>query len=616
MRARLSMETHEEKPGSLGNLGTLRELLKYLWPPGETGMKVRVVLALTCLVLAKVALMFVPLFYGRAVDALSPGDVQIAVVLPLGLILGYGAARVLSLMFGELRDAVFAVVGQRAVRTVALQAFQHLHSLSLRYHLERQTGGLSRAIERGTRAIETLLRFSLFNIIPILIEILMVFIILWNALDPVIALISLATVVLYIAYTMYITEWRLSFRREMNLQDSEANTKAIDSLLNYETVKYFGNEDYETRRYDIALQAYEKAAVKSQTSLAILNIGQAFLISLGLTVIMIMTGNSITDGTMKIGGFVMANTYLMQLYQPLGFFGFVYREIKQSLIDIEKMLELMDVEQEVSDSPGASDLNLGGGRVVFDRVSFGYDERRPILKELSFEVQPGKTVAFVGPSGAGKSTLSRLLYRFYDVNEGQIRIDDQDIRSVSQSSVRAAIGIVPQDTVLFNDTIYYNIAYGHPQATPSEVEAAARLAQIHDFIIALPDGYQSMVGERGLKLSGGEKQRVAIARTIIKNPCILIFDEATSALDTHTEQEIQANLRVLSQGRTTLSIAHRLSTIIDSDEIIVLEDGRISERGTHSQLLKSQGPYSVMWQRQQQEQRVEHELEKILVPEQ
>ena len=563
-------------------------------------MRLRVVTAMVFLVAAKVAIIYVPIFYKDAIDVLAPADVGMAVALPLGLILAYGAARVLSLAFGELRDAIFAKVGQRAIRNVALNVFRHLHKLSLRFHLERQTGGLSRAIERGTKAIELLLRFSLFNIIPTLIEITMVSVILWVMLDFAIAAVTFVTVLVYIGYTMVVTEWRIKFRRQMNEQDSSANTKAIDSLLNYETVKYFGNEEHEAQRYDKALQRYETAAVRNTTSLSVLNIGQAIIISIGLTLVMIMSGQGIVDGNLTVGDFVLANTYLMQLYQPLNFFGFVYREIKQALIDIETMFQLLAVDTEISDKPDAPDLKLAGGEVRFEDVDFGYDPRRPILKGVSFEVPPGHSVAIVGPSGAGKSTISRLLYRFYDIGEGQITIDGQDIRDVSQASVRRATGIVPQDTVLFNDTIYYNIAYGRPDASPAEVESAARLAHIHDFIMALPDGYQSMVGERGLKLSGGEKQRVAIARTIIKDPCILLFDEATSALDTQTEQEIQANLRELSEGRTTLIIAHRLSTVVDADEIIVLDQGQIVERGTHANLIAADGRYAEMWRRQQE----------------
>ncbi len=579
---------------------TLGRLLPYLWPRNQPGMRLRVVAAMVFLVAAKVAIIYVPIFYKDAIDVLAPADVGAAVALPLGLILAYGAARVLSLAFGELRDAIFAKVGQRAIRSVALNVFRHLHKLSLRFHLERQTGGLSRAIERGTKAIELLLRFSLFNIIPTLIEITMVFVILWVMLDFTIAAVTAVTVVVYIAYTMVVTEWRIKFRRQMNEQDSTANTKAIDSLLNYETVKYFGNEEHEAERYDKALKRYETAAVRNTTSLSVLNIGQAIIISIGLTLVMIMSGQGIVDGDLTVGDFVLANTYLMQLYQPLNFFGFVYREIKQALIDIETMFQLLAVDTEIADKPDAPDLKLAGGEVRFDDVDFGYDPRRPILKGVSFQVPPGHSVAIVGPSGAGKSTISRLLYRFYDVGEGRITIDGQDIRDVSQASVRRATGIVPQDTVLFNDTIYYNIAYGRPDASPAEVESAARLAHIHNFIMALPDGYQSMVGERGLKLSGGEKQRVAIARTIIKDPCILLFDEATSALDTQTEQEIQANLRELAQGRTTLIIAHRLSTVVDADEIIVLDQGQIVERGTHADLLAADGRYAEMWRRQQE----------------
>ena len=584
----------------LGELGTLRMLLRYLWPPGQVILRARVVLALMFLVLAKIATIYIPLFYKDAVDALS-GANNLAVVLPITAILSYGLARVLSLTFAELRDAVFARVAQRAIRSVALNVFQHLHGLALRFHLERQTGGLSRIIERGTSAIESLLSFTLFNILPTLIEIALVVIILWRMLDIWFAIITFVTVVGYIAFTMLVTEWRLKFRREMNETDQEANTRAIDSLLNFETVKYFGNEQHEYRRYDHALQRYENAAVRSRTSLSMLNIGQALIISLGLTLVMYLAARGIVNKTLTVGDFVLVNTYLIQLYQPLNFFGFVYRSIKQSLVDMEKMFSLLNVETEVSDRPDAQTLRATGGAVEFRAVDFGYDARRPILKNVSFQVAPGQTVAIVGPTGAGKSTISRLLYRFYDVAEGAVLIDGQDIRTVTQASLRAAIGIVPQDTVLFNDTIFYNINYGKPAASPAEVENAARLAHIHEFIMGLPDGYQTKVGERGLKLSGGEKQRVAIARTILKDPCILLFDEATSALDTHTEREIQANLREVSRGRTTLVIAHRLSTVVDADRIIVLDQGQVVEQGNHQELLAHDGLYARLWRNQQQE---------------
>ncbi|HYD29413.1 MAG TPA: ABC transporter ATP-binding protein/permease, partial [Azospirillaceae bacterium] len=535
----------------LGSGGTLATLMPYLWPKGATEMRVRVAVAIACLILAKVANIYVPIFFKEAVDVLTAGP-GLALALPVGLILAYGLARVLSQAFGELRDALFAKVAQRAIRRVALEVFRHLHALSLRFHLERQTGGLTRSIERGNRAIETLLRFMLFNVLPTLMEIALVAGILWWMFNIWFALVTLVTVLGYIGYTLAVTEWRIKFRRQMNETDNKANTRAIDSLLNYETVKYFGNEEHEAHRYDQALQSYEQAAVKSQTSLSLLNVGQGAIISVGLAAVMYMAARGILAGTMTLGDFVLVNTYLIQLYQPLNFFGFVYREIKQALIDMETMFELLRVDREVADRPSSRPLAVNGAEVTFDDVSFGYDARRPILKGVSFRVPAGRTVAIVGPSGAGKSTISRLLFRFYDVNGGAVRIDGQDIREVTQRSLRAAIGIVPQDTVLFNDTIFYNIAYGRPDATREEVEEAARLAHIHDFIANLPDGWDTVVGERGLKLSGGEKQRVAIARTILKNPAILVFDEATSALDTHAEQAIQAQLKEIAKNRTTL----------------------------------------------------------------
>jgi ABC-type transport system involved in Fe-S cluster assembly fused permease/ATPase subunit len=593
------MNSPDAQPKKGGGFSTLRTLFPYLWPPGRTGLKVRVVAALLCLFAAKAATVYVPLLYKQAIDELGKGAPG-AVTVPLGLILAYGTARVLSLLFSELRDAIFARVGQHAIRAVGLQIFRHLHALALRFHLARQTGGLNRAIERGTKGIQTLLSFLLFNILPTFFEIGLVCIVLWKMFDGWLALATGATVTLYMAYTLIVTEWRAKFRRQMNETDSEANTKAIESLLNYETVKYFGNEEHEARRYDTSLTRYERAAVRSQVSLSILNIGQAAIISVGLTLVMWMAATGIADGRYTLGDFVLVNTYLLQLYTPLSFFGFIYREIKQALIDMERMFELLGQDREVADRPDAQALQVKGGQVEFRDVHFGYDARRPILKGVSFSIPAGKTVAVVGTSGAGKSTIARLLFRFYDTDSGSIAIDGQDVRDVTQASVRAAIGVVPQDTVLFNDTIHYNIGYGRPGATDDEIQAAARLAHIHDLIMTMPDGYQTMVGERGLKLSGGEKQRVAIARTILKNPAIFLFDEATSALDTHTEREIQANLREVSQGRSTLIIAHRLSTVADADEIIVLADGRIVERGRHPQLLAQAGIYAGMWARQQE----------------
>ena len=582
-----------------GDFRTIAQLLPYLWPKGQLELRARVVAAMLALAAGKAANVLIPIFYGRAVDALGTTG-GLAVTIPIALILAYGIARILALGFNELRDAVFEKVSQRAIRQVGLNVFRHLHALSLRFHLERQTGGLTRSIERGTKAIDSLLSYSLFAILPTLLEVLLVCVILWRLFDIWFALATFVTVAAYIAYTFSISEWRIKFRRAMNETDSKANTRAIDSLLNYETVKYFGNEEHEARRYDQALQSYERAAVQSQTSLSLLNVGQAAIIAVGLTLVMYMAARGIVRGEMSVGDFVLVNTYMLQLYQPLNFFGFVYRELKQALVDMEKMFELLSVNREIADPPGAPALLVRGGELRFEDVSFGYDERRPILKGVSFTVPPGRTVAIVGPSGAGKSTIGRLLFRFYDVTGGAIRIDGQDIREVTQASVRAATGIVPQDTVLFNDTIYYNIAYGRPDATREEVEQAARLAHIHDFVAKLPDGYESMVGERGLKLSGGEKQRVAIARAILKNPPILLFDEATSALDTATEKEIQANLREVSQGRTTVIIAHRLSTVIDADEILVLDDGQVVQRGRHWELLALGGPYAEMWAKQQQ----------------
>ena len=588
-----------------GDFKTVKTLLPYLWPEGRGDLRLRVIISMVLLAGAKVMTVLVPVILKYTVDKLSlPSDEAALAInswagVPILLLLAYGAARIISLLFRELQGAIFARVGENAVREAALRTFEHLHKLSLRFHLDRQTGGLSRAIERGTRGIEFVIRIVLFNVAPTLLEIIMVAALLWGMLDAGFAIVTMLTIAVYVTWTVLITEWRNRFRRQMNENDSKAHTKAIDSLLNYETVKYFGNEEHEAKRFNQALVSYEEAAVKSKTSLSILNTGQGAIIAIGVTLVMLMAAKGVSDGTMTIGDFVLVNTFLLQLYLPLNFLGSVYREIKHSLTDMEAMFSLLSEEEEVTDKPSAPDINITGGKVVFDDVSFAYDPRRKVLDGVSFTIPAGNTVAVVGASGAGKSTLSRLLFRFYDATNGKIEIDGQDIRDVSQSSLRGAIGIVPQDTVLFNDTIYYNIAYGRTNASPAEVEQAARLAQIHDFVMSLPDGYQSVVGERGLKLSGGEKQRVAIARTILKRPNILVFDEATSALDTHTEKEIQKSLREVSAGHTTLVVAHRLSTVIDADEILVLGDGRVQERGTHNELLALGGHYSSMWQRQQ-----------------
>lgn len=600
----------DNQPSARAEFGVVKTFLPYLWPRGEFELKVRVVIALLFLVGAKVANVYVPVLYKYAVDALDGGgkagassggaDATSLIVVPVGMIVAYGLVRVLSSAFGELRDAVFAKVAQRAIRTSALGVFEHLHALSLRFHLDRQMGGLSRAIERGVKGIEFLLSFMLFNILPTLLEIFMVSGILWVLYDFWFALITFVTIVIYIAFTLIVTEWRMKFRREMNQRDDEANTKAIDSLINYETVKYFNNEDHESRRYDNALRGYETAAVKSQESLSKLNIGQGAIIAVGLVLNMLLAAKGVQDGNMTIGDFVLVNTYLLQLYMPLNFLGFVYRQIKQSLTDMERMFSLLDVEKEVEDKDGAPALACADAAIRFEDVKFAYNPDRQILKGVSFEVPAGKTVAVVGPSGAGKSTLTRLMFRFYDVSSGRITIDGQDIRDVSQTSLRRSIGIVPQDTVLFNDTIAYNIAYGRPGAEEAEITNAAKLASIDGFIAGLPQGFKTMVGERGLKLSGGEKQRVSIARMLLKRPKVMIFDEATSALDTRTEKDIQQALRDVSRGHTTLVIAHRLSTVIDADEIIVLRDGQVAERGRHQDLLAQDGLYAEMWAQQQE----------------
>ena len=579
---------------------TVRSLLPFLWPVGEPVLRLRVVVAAIFMLLAKVAAVYVPIAYSRAVDALAPKGPQVMLVVPLALIVGYGLLRVAASGFGELRDAVFAAVQQRTVRSVALRTFRHLHALSLRFHLDRQTGGLARSLDRGTTGIESVLRLAVFNFVPTLIEVVLVTGMIWRIFDWRFALLTLGAITTYVAFTTTFTNWRVRFRRAMNDVDSEAQSKAVDSLLNYETVKYFGNERHEARRYDEALARYERAAVKSQVSLNMLNLGQASIIATALAAIMLLAADGVRDGTMTVGKFVLVNTYLIQLYQPLNMLGFVYREIRQGLVDMEQMFRLISVAEDVADRPGALALpeHLHGataGAVTFEDVRFGYRPDREILKGISFTVAAGRKLAIVGPTGAGKSTISRLMFRFYDVDAGRVLVDGHDIRDVQQASLRAAIGVVPQDTVLFNDTIRYNIAYGRPGASQDDIERAARLAQVHDFVVRLPDGYDTKVGERGLKLSGGEKQRVAIARTILKDPRILILDEATSALDTRTEQEIQTALRAVADNRTTLVIAHRLSTVVDADEIIVLQEGRVVERGRHGVLLARGGLYARMW---------------------
>ena len=578
---------------------TLKTLFPYLWQ-----YKTRVVLALACMVLAKVAMVAIPLILKHIVDGLSMGP-KALVAVPIGLILAYGVLRLASTAFGELRDAVFAKVAQRAIRNVALETFNHLHKLSLRYHLNRQTGGVTRDISRGTRGIGSLLSFMLFNILPTILEIGMITAILVTLYDWRFAVVTLGTIVIYTTFTVIVTEWRNKTRREMNELDSKANTRAVDSLLNYETVKYFGNEQWEAKRYDHALERWEDAAVKNEISIGILNSGQSGIIAVGITILVWLAADGVAKGTMTLGDLVAVNAFLIQLYAPLNILGMAYREIKQALTDMERMFSLMREDAEIEDSKDAAPLAARSAAVEFAGVDFGYDAKRQILHGVDFSIPAGQTVAVVGSSGAGKSTLSKLLYRFYDVGSGAIRINGTDIRQLTQASLRAHIGIVPQDTVLFNDTIFYNIAYGRPDATREEVMEAARSASILTFIESLPDKWETTVGERGLKLSGGEKQRVAIARTILKNPPILIFDEATSALDSGTEKAIQGELAQISASRTTLIIAHRLSTIVDANEILVMEHGRVVERGAHRELLAQDGVYAKMWALQLSEEGME-----------
>lgn len=597
-------------------LQTIRNLWPYMWPDERPDLKMRVVWATAYLLVSKVVLMLVPYFFKWATDALNgkletSELVPVLLIGPLMLVAAYNVARIVQAGLNQLRDALFASVGQYAVRKLAYRTFVHMHDLSLRFHVERRTGGLSRIIERGTKGIETIVRFTILNTAPTIIEFLLTAIIFAVTYGLSYLAVVVATVWLYTWFTVRASDWRIGIRKDMNASDTDANSKAIDSLLNFETVKYFGNEAMEAKRFDTAMARYEISATRIWTSLGWLNFGQAVIFGIGMAVMMIMSGREVLAGTQTIGDFVFINAMLMQLSIPLNFIGFIYREVRQGLTDIEQMFDLLDVEQEVMDKPDAKPLEIDRGSVRFDNVYFAYDPKRPILKGVSFNVPAGKTVAIVGPSGAGKSTLSRLLFRFYDIQQGSISIDGQDIRDVTQESLRSAIGIVPQDTVLFNDTIAYNVSYGRISATDEEVRSAAELAQIGPFIESLPEGYDAMVGERGLKLSGGEKQRVAIARTILKAPPILVLDEATSALDSATEHEIQSSLDLVSRNRTTLVIAHRLSTIIGADEIIVLKDGVIAERGTHLKLLAMHGLYASMWNRQREATEAEERLRRV-----
>ena len=580
-------------------LKTFKLLFPFLWPNKRSDLRKRVSLALICLILAKVASVYTPLILGRSVDSLTElsSGINLLMLIPIALIISYGVARIASLTFEGMRDALFSKVSQHAIREVSLTIFKHLHSLSLQFHLNRQTGALSKFIDRGTKGIDFLLRYVIFNVVPTFIEIILVSIILLNLYGYFYALITIITITIYVILTFIITQWRVQFRRDMNSADNSVSTKMIDSLLNFETVKYFNNENHEFNRLDVSLKKYELAANKSRHSLSLLNIAQIIVIMSGITIMLVMTAFGIRSNDISIGGFVVINAYMLQLYQPLNFLGSVYREIQQSLVDMENMFNLLDEKSKVKDSLKQLKIN-SKTEIKFSNISFGYDERRTVIKDISFEVPNGKKVAIVGPTGAGKSTISRLLFRFYDPTNGSIYINDENINSISQHSLRKIIGVVPQDTVLFNDTIHYNISYGDPKASEDDIINAAKNADIHDFVISLPDGYETIVGERGLKLSGGEKQRVAIARTFLKNPKILFFDEATSALDSSTEKEIQKNLENMSKDKTTLIIAHRLSTAAYADNIIVLDKGSIIEQGSHNYLLDLKGKYFEMWEKQ------------------